>query len=234
MMNINGYESIDSITEKGSKPYNAAEFELMANETRATILDTRSSADFAKGFIPNAINIGINGDFAPWVGTILVDTKHPILIIADEGVEGEVLTRITRVGFDNVIGYLKGGFKTWLEAGKEIDTVNRISAEQFANEVQIGESLVLDVRKDAEFSAEHVEEAFSRPLAFINNWLKDLTDEKPFYIHCAGGYRSMIAASILQSRGYRNFKEVEGGFNAIANTATPKTNFVCQSKVMAV
>jgi hydroxyacylglutathione hydrolase len=234
MMNMNGYESIDSITEKASKPYNAEEFELMANETRATILDTRSSADFAKGFIPNAINIGINGDFAPWVGTILVDTKHPILLIADEGVEGEVLTRITRVGFDNVIGYLKGGFKTWLEAGKEIDTVNRISAEQFANEVQIGESLVLDVRKDAEFSAEHVEEAFSRPLAYINNWLTDLTDEKPFYIHCAGGYRSMIAASILQSRGYRNFKEVEGGFNAIAKTATPKTNFVCQSKVMAV
>lgn len=232
MMNINGYESLDSIKEKGRKKYSADEFELVANETHATILDTRSSADFAKGFIPNSINIGINGDFAPWVGTILVDTKHPILIVTDEGKGEEVITRLTRVGFDNVLGCLIGGFKTWVDAGKEIDTVNRISAEQFANEVKIGESLVIDIRKEGEFAAEHVEDAYCKPLAYINSWMKEIPDDEPFYIHCAGGYRSMIAASILQSKGIRNFKEVEGGFKAIAETNVPKTNFVCQSKIL--
>ena len=146
--------------------------------------------------------------------------------------EEETVTRLTRVGFDNIIGHLKYGFQAWAAAGYDIDTINRITAEEFEKEVKIGESKVIDVRKESEYEAEHVEDAYSRPLASINEWVKDINPEEHFYLHCAGGYRSMIAASILQARGYRNFSEVEGGFNAIAKTNISKTDFVCQSKVL--
>jgi rhodanese-related sulfurtransferase len=139
---------------------------------------------------------------------------------------------LSRVGFDQIVGHLKGGFNAWKNAGKEIDTVNRISSEQFAKEVKIGESKIIDIRKESEYSAEHIEEAYSKPLAYINDWIKDINPEEHFYLHCAGGYRSMIAASILEARGYRNFSEIEGGFAAISKTEVPKTNFVCQSKVL--
>ena len=231
-MNKSGIESFENVFNNGMKAINATEFEVVAEETGALILDTRNNSDFAKGYVPQSINIGINGDFAPWVGALIGDVKQPILLVTDLGMEEETVTRLSRVGFDNIIGHLKYGFQAWATAGYEVYTVNRITAEQFANEVKIGESKVIDVRKESEYEAEHVEEAYSRPLAYINEWVKDINPEEHFYMHCAGGYRSMMAASILQARGYRNFSEVEGGFNAIAKTNAPKTDFVCQSKVL--
>jgi glyoxylase-like metal-dependent hydrolase (beta-lactamase superfamily II)/rhodanese-related sulfurtransferase len=231
-MNKSGIESFETVFNQGMKAINATEFEVVAEETGALILDTRSNGDFAKGYVPQSINIGINGDFAPWVGALIGDVKQPILLVTDLGMEEETVTRLTRVGFDNLIGHLKYGFQAWKEAGYEVDTVNRITAEQFANEVKIGENKVIDVRKESEYEAEHVEDAYSRPLAAINEWVKDINPEEHFFMHCAGGYRSMMAASILQARGYRNFSEVEGGFNAISKTNVPKTDFVCQSKVL--
>ena len=231
-MNKSGIDSFETVLNNGMKAINATEFEVVADETGAIILDTRDNGDFAKGFIPQSINIGINGDFAPWVGALIGDVKQPILLVTEIGTEEETVTRLSRVGFDNIIGHLAGGFQSWKELGYDIDHVNRITAKQFAEEVKIGESKVLDVRKESEYNAQHVEDAFSRPLAAINDWIKDINPEEHFFMHCAGGYRSMISASILQSRGYRNFTEVEGGYNAIANTAVPTTDFVCQSKVL--
>jgi hydroxyacylglutathione hydrolase len=231
-MNKRGYERFETVLDNGMRALTADEFEAAAESDGALILDTRSSADFYKGFIPRSINIGLNGDFAPWVGAMIVDVKQPILLVTEPGREEESVTRLSRVGFDHVIGHLKGGFTSWLESGKEADVVDRISAEQFAKEVKIGEDRILDVRKDSEYAAAHVAEAYNRPLASINEWIKDINPEEHFYIHCAGGYRSMIAASILQARGFRNFTEIEGGFGAISKTNVPKTDFVCQSKVM--
>lgn len=231
-MNKKGIESFENVFNNGMRAINAAEFEAVAEETGALILDTRDNGDFARGYVPQSINIGINGDFAPWVGALIADVKQPIILVTAPGFEEETVTRLTRVGFDNVIGHLEGGFEAWRKAGFEIDTVHRITAEQFANEVKIGESKIIDVRKESEYEAEHVDEAYSRPLAYINDWVKDINPEEHFYMHCAGGYRSMMAASILQARGYRNFTEIEGGFGAIAKTTVPKTDFVCQSKVL--
>lgn len=233
-MNKTGYESFENVLNNGMKALTIDEFELVAEEIGALVLDTRGNSDFWKGYVPQSINIGINGDFAPWVGALIGDVKQPILLITDEGKEVETVTRLTRVGFDNLQGHLKGGFNAWQTAGKEIDTVKRIDAKQFSEELKIGESKVIDIRKESEYSAEHVEDAYSRPLADINNWIKDINPEEHFYLHCAGGYRSMIAASILTARGFRNFTEIEGGFNAITKTSIPKTDFVCQSKVMKV
>lgn len=231
-MNKLGYESFDEVLQNGLQALNADEFETTAENSGALILDTRNDATFAQGFIPKSINIGLNGDFAPWVGAMIVDVKQPILLITDVGKEEEAVTRLSRVGFDNVLGHLAGGFDTWKNAGKETDIVNRITAEQFSNEIKIGENKIIDVRKESEYAAEHVEEAYSKPLAYINDWVKDINPQEHFYLHCAGGYRSMITASILQARGYRNFTEIEGGFNAIAKTNVPKTDFVCQSKIL--
>ncbi len=230
-MNKKGYESFDTVFSNGMKAIEVKDFELLVESSGALILDTRDNGKFAEGNIPQSINIGINGDFAPWVGAMIGDVKQAIVLITEPGKEEECVTRLTRVGFDNVIGHLKGGFDAWKAAGNEIEKVNRITAETFAKEVKIGSSKILDVRKLSEYQAEHVEEAYSRPLAEINNWVKDINPQEHFYIHCQAGYRSMIAASILQARGYHNFSEVEGGFKAIATTALPKTDFMCQSKV---
>jgi rhodanese-related sulfurtransferase len=197
------------------------------------ILDTRDAAAFAQGYVPQSINIGLNGDFAPWVGAMIVDVKQPILLVCENGKEEETITRLSRVGFDHLLGYLEGGFDAWKNAGMEVDHVNRITPQQFEASFKSGESKVIDVRKSSEYAAEHVEDAYSRPLADINQWIRDINPAEHFFVHCAGGYRSMIASSILQARGYRNFSEVEGGFKAIAETQVPRTDFVCQSKVMA-
>lgn len=231
-LNKKGYDSFDKILHLGMRALSVVEFEVAAEETEALILDTRKNGDFAKGFIPQAINIGIDGDFAPWVGTLIANVKQPILIVCEVGQEEETVTRLSRVGFDNLIGHLGGGFEAWAKAGKEMDTVNRITADQFAEKVKIGNSTIIDIRKGNEYSAEHVEEAYNKPLAAINEWIKDINPNEHFYLHCAGGYRSMIAASILEARGFRNFTEIEGGYNAIAKTDLPKTDFVCQSKVL--
>ncbi len=230
-MNKKGYDSFEEVLSHGMKPLTAEEFESTAEATGALVLDTRDNSDFAKGFIPQSANIGLNGDFAPWVGALIVDVKQPILLVVENGKEEEAVTRLSRIGFDNVLGYLSGGFDNWKAAGKETDIVNRITAEQFAREVKTSKSKIIDVRKESEYAAEHIEDAYSKPLAYINDWLKDINPQEHFYLHCAGGYRSMMAASILQARGYRNFTEVEGGFNAIAKTDMPKTDFICQSKV---
>lgn len=231
-LNKGGYESLDTVMDKGLTPVPAEDFEAYAEETGALILDTRSPGDFCKGFVPNSINIGLKGDFAPWVGTLIVDVKHPILLIADEGNEEEAITRLSRVGFDNVQGYLKGGFEAWKNSGKETDEVNRISAEEFTRQFTEN-SKVIDVRKISEYSAEHIDNAYNKPLDTISDWVKTIDDAEHFFLHCAGGYRSMIAASILNSHGIRNFTEIEGGFGAIKKTGSlPTSDFICQSKVI--
>lgn len=230
-MNKKGYDTFDEVMKHGMKALSAEEFETVAENTGALIIDTRNDKDFAKGFIPQSINIGLNGDFAPWVGTMIVDVKQPILLITEKGKEHEAITRLSRVGFDRVLGHLRGGFDTWRFAEKGIDTINRITAEQFASEIKINGNKIIDVRKESEYAAEHIEDSYNKPLAYINEWIKDVNPQDHFYLHCAGGYRSMIAASILQSRGYRNFTEVEGGFNAIAKTNVSITDYVCQSKM---
>jgi glyoxylase-like metal-dependent hydrolase (beta-lactamase superfamily II)/rhodanese-related sulfurtransferase len=231
-MNKKGIPSFSSILNSGMKEINATEFEVIVEDSDALILDTRNNGEFAKGFVPQSINIGVNGDFAPWVGALIADVNQPIVLVTDLGKEEETVTRLSRVGFDHILGHLKGGFEAWKAAGFDVDSVNRISAEQFEKEVKIGESKVIDIRKESEYEAEHLEDAFSKPLAYINDWVKDINPKEHFFMHCAGGYRSMIAASILQARGYRNFSEIDGGFNAIAKTELPKTDFMCQSKVL--
>ena len=229
-MNKKGYTSFDEVLAKGKTALSVDEFETAAEETGALILDTRNAAEFHKGFIPQSINIGLKGDFAPWVGSMIVDVQQPILLVCDDCTEEETITRLSRVGFDNVLGYLKGGFESWKNSGKEVDTVHRISPEEFAEKFNEN-SKVIDVRKEGEYAAEHVNDAYSKPLAYINDWVGNINPDEHFFLHCAGGYRSMIAASILQARGYRNFTEVEGGFNGIKKTEkVPTTDFVCQSK----
>lgn len=231
-LNKGGYESLDDVMNKGLNPVPAEDFENFAEETGALILDTRSPAEFYKGFIPNAINIGLKGDFAPWVGSLIVDVKHPLLLVSDEGSEEEAITRLSRVGFDNVLGYLKGGFSAWENAGKETDEVRRISPEQFAEEFNEN-SRIIDVRKPSEYTAEHIDNADNRPLDAISDWVTSIDDSEHFFLHCAGGYRSMIAASILNSHGIRNFTEIEGGYNGIKKTEKLSTSdFVCQSKTL--
>ena len=229
MLNIKGYESLDVVMNRGMRALSAQEFEDVANQNDALILDTRNAQNFCEGFIPNAINIGVDGGFAPWVGTLILDIKQPILLVTDLGREQEVITRLSRVGYDNILGFLDGGFDSWKNSGKEIDTVRRISAQEFEAEVSENQNKVIDVRKEGEFDSEHLEVAESLPLAYINDWISNIDDSEHFYIHCAGGYRSMIAASILNSRGIRNFTEIAGGYGAIKNTSLAKTNFVCPS-----
>ena len=233
-MNKKGYTSFEKVLSQGMTAIPANQFETVAESTGALILDVRNNSVFAKKHVPQSINIGLHGDFAPWVGALIADVNQPILLVTEIGEEEETVTRLSRVGFDNVLGYLEGGIESWEKAGFESDKVNRISASDFASNIKVGEDVVIDVRKESEYAAEHVEEAYNKPLAYINDWIRDINPEQHFYLHCAGGYRSMIAASILQSRGYRNFTEIEGGFKSISETDIPKTDFVCQSKVMKV
>lgn len=230
-MNKGGYEDFEKILKKGSRPVEASDFEAIVEGTGALILDTRNATDFHQGFVPNSINIGLQGDFAPWVGAMIVDVQQPILLVTDPGQHEEAITRLARVGFDHVLGYLEGGFETWRNAGKEVDSVQRISVKAFSDQYN-EKAKIIDVRTETEYAAEHVNDAYSRPLVDINEWAKNLNSDDHFFLHCAGGYRSMIAASILNSRGIRNFTEVDGGFGAIKETNVPKSNFVCQSKTL--
>ena len=233
-MNKKGYDSFEKVLNNGMRALTTDEFKTAAEETGALILDSRNDKIFAKGFVPQSVNIGLGGDFAPWVGALIADVKQPLLLVTDAGKEEETVTRLSRVGFDHILGHLKGGFDAWKNAGLETDTVKRISPEEFASKVKPGTDMIIDVRKETEYAAEHIEDAYSKPLAYINKWIKDINPKEHFFMHCAGGYRSMIAASILQARGYRNFTEIESGFNAISKTGVPKTNYVCQSKVFNV
>jgi hydroxyacylglutathione hydrolase len=221
-MNKKGYERYETVRDNGMRALRPDEFEAAAEQSGALILDTRNHADFYKGFIPQSINIGLSGDFAPWAGSLIGDVEQDILLVTDQGLEEEAITRLSRVGFDNVLGYLAGGFSSWLKAGKETDQVNRISAKEFEQSYVAG-THIIDVRKDSEYESKHIAGAESKPLAEINKWIKDIIPAEHFYLHCAGGYRSMMAASILLSRGYRNFTEIEGGISAIKDSNVPMT-----------
>jgi len=215
LMNIKGYESFDTILERGLKGLSPAAFEAAANETGAIILDTRKAEKFGDGFIPNSINIGIDGSFATWVGTLLPDLRQNILIVSDNGREEEIITRLARVGYDHSIGYLAGGFEAWQKAGKEIDTIESLNADELAELMHQQPVSILDVRKASEFDSEHVEGAENLPLDFINETMTAIDAHKTYYVHCAAGYRSMIFVSLLRARGYRHLVNISGGFSAI-------------------
>lgn len=228
MLNIQGYESLDSVMEKSNKGLTPVEFELIANQSDAVILDVRHEDDFVKKHIPKSIFIGIQGNFAPWVGALLADVKQQILLVTPEGREEETITRLSRVGFDHVLGYLKGGVDAWEVAGFETDSVDSIKPDQFARELS-KTSIVIDARKPSEYDAEHVENAVNIPLDSINSNFSAVPKNETFYLHCAGGYRSVIMASILKSRGYHNLVNVEKGINGIRATGIKLTQFVCPS-----
>lgn len=233
LLNIKGYESLDVVMKKAERPLSPAAFEAAANETGALVIDVRSQQDFAKGHIPRSIFIGIDGNFAQWVGAMIVDTKQAILIVADQGREEETITRLSRVGFDNTLGFLEGGFEAWRKAGKEYDSVGTVSTAKFKEALaQDTHYPVFDVRKENEYKSEHIEIANNTPLDFLNKHLAEFPIEESFYLHCAGGYRSMIAASILKSRGIHNIIDVEGGFAAIKEAGIKTTDYVCPSTLL--
>jgi rhodanese-related sulfurtransferase len=232
IMNIKGYDSLDTIMERGKKPLSADEFEAIANETRALVLDTRNAAEFAKGFIPNSINVGIDGSFAQWVGEMIPDVKQEILLVTDSGREEETMIRLSRVGYDYTLGFLNGGFDAWKSTGKDIDSLARLTATEFAEVYTTEKPVIIDVRKKSEFDSEHTLDAINIPLNQINAHLAEIPKDKFFILMCAGGYRSMIAASILKQRGWENFKDVIGGFADVKNTEVPKTDYVCPTTLL--
>ena len=233
LMNIQGYDSIDKVMERGQHALTPAAFEVAANETGALVLDTRDPQTFAAGFIPNSINIGIDGSFAPWVGAMIPDIKQEILLVTDEGREEEVITRLARVGYDFTIGYLKGGVAAWKAANMELDSITSISPEEMFARFEAGEGEIIDVRKNSEYLSEHVVEAENAPLDFINDSMLKINKDKTYFVHCAGGYRSMIFNSTLRARGYDNLIDVNGGFKAIKESEKFKiTDYVCPSTLL--
>ncbi|MBC7418753.1 MAG: MBL fold metallo-hydrolase, partial [Pedobacter sp.] len=222
-MNKEGYEPIDTVLERGNKALNPTEFERMANQTGAIILDTRTPQTFAAGFVPNAVNIGIDGSFAPWVGTLIPDIMHQILLVTDEGREEESITRLARVGYDYTIGFLDGGLKAWEKAGKDIDHIESISPAELEKRINKGGVNLVDVRKETEFGTEHAEGAKNMPLDYVNEQMTNLNKDETYYVHCAGGYRSMVFNSILRARGFRNLIDIQGGFKAIKENGNIST-----------
>ena len=231
-MNKEGIDAIDEIYERGLHALSPDEFEIAANTTGALVLDVRSPQAFAEAFIPNSIFIGLDGQFAPWVGALITDLKQQLLLVVDEGREEEAVKRLARVGYDYTIGYLKGGIPAWVAVGNEVDSINTVSAVELKDLTEKEKPKVLDVRKPGEYDAEHLEFTLSRPLDFINDWTNEFDKQKPYYLHCAGGYRSMITSSILKARGYENVINVDGGFAALKDAGFETTDFVCQSKKM--
>ena len=227
-LNKEGYQNIDDVIKNSAKPLSVNDFELLANETEAIILDVRHQSEFIKGFIPQSIFIGIDGGFAPWVGALIKDIDQPILLVAPIGREEDTITRLSRVGFDNVLGYLDGSFASWTKENKEVDTLVSVSAD-FLEERIKKNALVFDVRKPGEFTSEHIAVAKSTPLDYLNDHVAEFPTSEDFYIHCAGGYRSVIAASILKARGFHNVIDVAGGYAAIRNTKIERTDAVCPS-----
>lgn len=221
-LNKEGYEPIDRVLKRGNHALSPDVFEAAVNETGALMLDVRNAADFAQGFVPNSINIGLNGQFAPWVGALIPDLNQPIALITPIGRENETILRLARVGYDHCIGFLDGGFAAWQQAGKEVDTVESISAEEFASRYQQNSNVaVVDVRKPTEFADEHVDGAKNLSLDNLNEHMSEISRAEPVYVHCAGGYRSMVANSILKARGFDNVVNVEGGMDAIRKTSVP-------------
>lgn len=233
LLNIKGYESLDNIMDRGTQPLSPEAFEAAANESGALVLDTRNAEDFAKGFIPNSVNIGLEGNFAQWVGEMIPDVKQPLLLVTYADKEEEAVTRLSRVGYDNTLGFLRGGFDLWKHAGKDLETTRRISPEELESLVKSGqEPLIIDVRKKSEYDSEHVIDAVNIPLNEINSHLAEFPKDKPFVLHCQGGYRSMIASSILKQRGWDNFEDVVGGFEKIKETSIKVSDYVCPTTLL--
>ncbi|UXX81258.1 MBL fold metallo-hydrolase [Reichenbachiella carrageenanivorans] len=231
MMNKSGYESIDKVMKTGTVALDVEIFEAMANHEGALVLDTRHQSEFVKAHIPNSIFIGIDGSFAPWVGALITDLKQPIIFLADAGREEEVVTRLSRVGYDHTLGYLKGGIASWIAAGKETDSLASITPQEFESRLSESKLQILDVRKPGEYGAEHVDQAVTFPLDFINTHMSEVSADKQYYLYCAGGYRSVIASSILKSRGIHDLVNVELGFKGISQTGIKTTDFVCPSTI---
>lgn len=229
MMNKMGYDTFDSVLETGDVALSPEEFEALANHEAALVLDVRSQADYREAHIPNSIFIGLNGQFAPWVGALITDIKQPIVLVVPEGQSEEAVTRLSRVGYDNTLGYLKGGIDAWKKAGKDIETLDYVSAEELADKAKSSKINILDVRKDGEYQSSHLEGVQHLSLDFINEKMNEIDKDKSYYVHCAGGYRSVIAASILKARGFDKLIDVSGGFSAIEKTDLPTTEFVCPS-----
>lgn len=230
MINKTGYESLDIVMNRGLVALSPEDFEQVAEQEGALVIDTRHQKDFHKGFIPKSVFIGLGGSFAPWVGTLIPDVQQPILLVADEGKAQEAVTRLARVGYDNCLGYLEGGFEAWKQAGKEVDSIDSISASKVESKLKSGEqAVVLDVRKPTEYSSEHVENAQNFPLDYINEQMNEVNRKTQYYVHCRSGYRSMIAASILKARGFEDIVDIDGGFLALQKTEIPITAFVCPS-----
>lgn len=227
LMNIKGYESLENVLAQAKQPLSPEEFKALANQTDALILDVRHQDEFVKQHIPGSIFIGLQGQFAPWVGALVKDVKQPLLLVTPEGQEEEAITRLSRVGFDNTLGYLKGGLNSWEASNFEVDSVASVSPEEF--EKNYKNNKVIDARKPGEYNSEHVENAVNIPLDFLNDYLSEVPKENNFYVHCAGGYRSVIWASIMKARGYHNMINIEKGMAGIRNTNVPLTNFVCPS-----
>lgn len=233
-MNKQGYDSIDEVLKRGTHALSPRAFDAAANETDALVLDTRDAQVFSQGFIPNSINIGIDGNFAPWVGALIPDIKQQILLVTEPGREEEVVTRLARVGYDYCIGYLEGGFEAWKNAGMEVDKIGRVTADQLSDILKKQPDAPLyDIRKKSEYLSEHIQEAQNAPLDYINESMASIPKDKTVYIHCAGGYRSMIFASILRARGFDNIVDVIGGFKAIKETEKFKvTDYVCPTTLL--
>ncbi|MFN0174899.1 MAG: MBL fold metallo-hydrolase [Saprospiraceae bacterium] len=231
-MNKQGYDSIDVVMQRGARALSPRAFEAAANETDALLLDTRAPQTFAKGFIPNSINIGIDGNFAPWVGAMIPDLKQEILLITDPGREEETVMRLARVGYDHCLGHLEGGFEAWKNEGLEVDTIESIDVDRFAERIAAGAAEnILDVRRPGEYDAEHLAHAETAPLDFLNDSMLMIDKNKTYHVHCAGGYRSMIFISALRARGYDNLIDVAGGMAAIKkNGKFETTEFVCSGK----
>ena len=233
MMNKTGYDTFETVLKKGDNPLSPEAFEILANQEDALVLDVRHEQDYVKAHIPNSIFIGIHGGFAPWVGALITDLKQPILLVTPEGREKETVTRLSRVGYDNTLGYLEGGISAWINAGKDIETIESISAETFSKRFKNEALNVLDVRKEGEYNSEHLEGDTIQHFAldYINGNMNAIDKNKTYFVYCAGGYRSVIATSILKARGFNNLIDIAGGFEAIKNTDAPTTNFVCPSTI---
>jgi glyoxylase-like metal-dependent hydrolase (beta-lactamase superfamily II)/rhodanese-related sulfurtransferase len=230
MLNKRGYKNYDEVVKSGSKALDAKSFEEQLQKQNVLVLDVRKPQEFANGHVPNSLFIGLDGQFAPWVGTVIEDLNAPILIVAPVGREEETIMRLSRVGYDNCIGFLSGGFDAWKNSGKEISKITSIPADEFAQKLNSSEINILDVRKPGEYESQHLKGVDSHPLDFIKDWTNLLDKSKEYYVHCAGGYRSMIATSILKAKGYNKLTDVAGGFSAIEKTGAPITKFACQSK----
>jgi rhodanese-related sulfurtransferase len=226
MMNKQGARGLDEINAQAMKGLLPQEFEDAALVAEALILDTRAPQVFAAGFVPGSVNIGLDGQFAPWVGALIADIDQPILLVCDAGREEENIMRLARVGYDHTLGYLAGGIAAWQQAGKPLDHIQSVSATDFEKGHWNKDTHIIDVRRPGEYETGHITDVPNKPLDFINDWMGSLPREDTYYIHCAGGYRSMIAASILRARGYEHVVDIAGGYGAIAKTGLPKESGV--------